>query len=134
VQALLENLNQISSTRPTAAEVGSASRYLSNSFLFRTETAGAIAALTAKLALLDLPDDYYDAYRHALLKLDSASVFEAARVSFKFDNPVIVVAGDASQVTKPLSHFGEVVVIDPERDFRVIQRIPMDEDQPLAVP
>jgi predicted Zn-dependent peptidase len=133
VQALLDSLNLIASTAPTAAEVGSASRYLSDSFLFRTETVGAIAGLTAKLAVLDLPDGYYDDYRHALQKLDSASVFEAARASFKCESPVIVVAGDASRLAKPLSHFADVVVLDPEHEFRTSQKLPFDESQsPLA--
>jgi zinc protease len=127
MQALLDNLNQIASVPPSAAEVGSASRYLSNSFLFRTETIGAIAGLTAKLAVLGLPDDYYDGYRHALQKLDAESVFSAAHTSFKFDSPVIVVAGDASRIAEPLSHFAEVRVVDPEHDFRTVQSLPSNE-------
>lgn len=133
VQALLDNVKQITNAPPTPAEVGSATRYLSDSFLFQTETVGAIAGLTAKLAVLGLPDDYYDGYRHALLKLDSASVFEAARVSFDFGSSVIVVAGDANRLAKPLSHFAEVVVLDPEHEFRTSQKLPFDESQlPLA--
>ncbi len=124
LQALLDNLSQITNAPPTAAEVGSASRYLSDSFLFRTETASALAHLTAKLAVLHLPDDYYDTYRHALEKLDAASVFDAARASFDFQHPVIVVAGDASRLEEPLSHFGEVRVVDPEHDFRTLSTVP----------
>ena len=63
LQALLENLDKIASAPPTDAEVGMASRYLSDSFLFRTETLGAVADLTVKLAVLGLPDDYFDDYR-----------------------------------------------------------------------
>ncbi|HEY2404504.1 MAG TPA: pitrilysin family protein, partial [Polyangiaceae bacterium] len=59
VQALLENLAKMVSGAPTDAEVEMASRYLSDSFLFRTETLGAVADLTVKLAVLGLPDDYY---------------------------------------------------------------------------
>jgi predicted Zn-dependent peptidase len=132
VQALLDNVKLITNTPPTSAEVGSASRYLSDSFLFQTETVGAIAGLTSKLAVLGLPDDYYDGYRHALQKLDSASVFEAALVSLDFDNPVIVVAGDASQLAKPLSHFADVVVLDPEHEFRTSRRLPFEHQSPLA--
>lgn len=131
MQALLENLDKISSAPPTNAEVGMASRYLSDSFLFRTETLGAVADLTVKLAVLGLPDDYFDVYRADVRKLDSASVFEASRKYFKIKTPILVVAGDAAVIAKPLSHFAKVVVIDPEHDFQPGQTLPFDASQPL---
>jgi hypothetical protein len=131
VQALLENLDKMATQPPTDAEIGMASRYLSDSFLFRTETVGAVADLTAKLAVLGLPDDYYDQYRAALRKLDKGSVYEAAQHWFALKNPVIVVAGDAARIGKPLSHFAKVVVIDPEHDFQPGKQLPMDPNQPL---
>ncbi|HET7544207.1 MAG TPA: pitrilysin family protein [Polyangiaceae bacterium] len=131
MQALLENLDKISSAPPTDAEVGMAARYLSDSFLFRTETLGAVADLTAKLAILGLPDDYFDSYRAAVRKLDSADAFEVSQKYFKIKNPVLVVAGDAQVIAKPLSHFGKVVIIDPEHDFQPGQTLPLDPTQPL---
>ena len=131
LQALLENLEKIASAPPTDAEVGMASRYLSDSFLFRTETLGAVADLTVKLAILGLPDDYFDTYRAAIRKLDNGAVYDAAQKYFKLKNPVLVVAGDAARIAKPLSHFAKVVIIDPERDFQPGKSLPMDATQPL---
>ena len=131
VQALLDNLDKIASAPPTDAEVGMASRSLSDSFLFRTETLGAVADLTVKLAILGLPDDYFDSYRSALRKLDNATVYEAAKKYFKIKNPIIVVAGDAERIAKPLSHFAKVVVIDPEHDFQPGRSLPLDPSQSL---
>jgi len=131
VQALLENLDKIASAPPTDAEVGMASRSLSDAFLFRTETLGAVADLTVKLAILGLPDDYFDTYRTALRKLDNAAVYEAAQKYFKIKNPVLVVAGDAERIAKPLSHFAKVVVIDPEHDFQPGKTLPLDPTQNL---
>lgn len=131
LQALLENLNQISSAPPTDAEVGMASRYLSDSFLFRTETLGAVADLTVKLAVLGLPDDYFDDYRHAVRKLDNGAVYDAAQKYFSIKNPVIVVAGDAARIALPLSHFAKVVIVDPQHDFQPGKELPMDPNQPL---
>jgi hypothetical protein len=108
-----------------------ASRYLSDSFLFRTETLGAVADLTVKLAILGLPDDYFDSYRAALRKLDNATVYEAAKKYFKIKNPVLVVAGDAERIAKPLSHFAKVVIIDPEHDFQPGKTLPLDPTQSL---
>lgn len=131
LQALLDNAQKISSTPPSDAEVSMASRSLSDSFLFHTETVDAIADLTAKLAVLGLPDDYFDSYRHILARLDRGALFQAAHRSFAFKNPVIVIAGDASQISKPLSHFATVVVVDPNHDFESSNQVSMDERQPL---
>ena len=131
LQALLDNLDKISSAPATDAEVGMAARYLSDSFLFRTETLGAVADLTAKLSILGLPDDYFDTYRAAVRKLDSRAAYDAAQKYFKIKNPVMVVAGDAEVIKKPLSHFGKVVIIDPQHDFQPGQTLPLDPSQPL---
>ena len=131
LQALLDNLDKISSAPPTEAEVGMASRYLSDSFLFRTETLGAVADLTVKLAVLGLPDDYFDTYRAAIRKLDNAAVFDAAQRYFKLKNPIMVVAGDAARIALPLSHFAKVVIIDPQHDFQPGKELPMDVNQAL---
>jgi zinc protease len=131
LQALLDNLDKISSAPPTDAEVGMASRYLSDSFLFRTETLAAVADLTVKLAVLGLPDDYFDDYRHAVRKLDNGAVYDAASRYFKFKNPIMVVAGDAARIALPLSHFAKVVVIDPHHDFQPGKELPMDANQSL---
>ena len=131
MQALLENLDKISSAPPSNAEVGMATRYLSDSFLFRTETLGAVADLTVKLAVLGLPDDYFDTYRAQIRKLDNGTIYDAAQKYFKIKNPVLVVAGDAALIAKPLSHFAKVVVIDPEHDFQPGRTLPFDATQPL---
>ena len=131
LQALLDNLEKIASAPPTDAEVGMASRYLSDSFLFRTETLGAVADLTVKLAILGLPDDYFDTYRAAVRQLDNATVYDAAQKYFKIKNPVMVVAGDAARIAKPLSHFAKVVIIDPEHDFQPGKTLPLDANQSL---
>jgi hypothetical protein len=108
-----------------------ASRYLSDSFLFRTETLGAVADLTVKLSVLGLPDDYFDTYRAQIRKLDAGTIYEASQKYFKIKNPVLVVAGDAAVIAKPLSHFAKVVVIDPEHDFQPGRTLPLDATQPL---
>ena len=44
------------------------------------------------------------------------------------------VAGDAAVIGPMLSHFGEVKVVDPTRDFARERTIPMDANAPLEVP
>ncbi|HYJ10616.1 MAG TPA: pitrilysin family protein [Polyangiaceae bacterium] len=131
VQALLDNLQRLSSSPPSDAEVEIASRYLSDSFLFRTETVGALADMTAKLSVLGLPDDYYDQYRKAVRDIDASEATAKAGPFFKGDRVVIVVAGDAAKLSQRLTRFAKVIVIDPQQGFAPGKMLPMNASQPL---
>jgi zinc protease len=117
VQALLENLEKLGKSAPTPAEIEIASRYLSDSFLFKTETAGALADMTAKLSVLSLPDDYYDEYRKAVRSVDGPTAQAKAGKYFSGDHVVIVVAGDAEKLAQRLTHFAKVIIVDPQKAF-----------------
>jgi predicted Zn-dependent peptidase len=131
VQALLENLDRMGKSAPSAAEIETASRYLSDSFLFKTETVGALADMTAKLSVLSLPDDYYDEYRKAVRTIDAATAQAQAGAFFGTDHIVIVVAGDAQKLSQRLTHFAKVIVIDPQKGFTPGRMLPMNAAQPL---
>ncbi|HYP88251.1 MAG TPA: pitrilysin family protein, partial [Polyangiaceae bacterium] len=131
VQALLENLERMGQSPPTPAEIETASRYLSDSFLFKTETAGALADMTAKLSVLSLPDDYYDQYRKAVRTIDGATAVAQAGKFFHDDHVVIVVAGDAQKLAQPLTHFAKVIVVDPQKGFAPGKMLPMNAAEPL---
>ena len=88
------------------------------------ETIGTIASMVAQLRTLDLPDDYWDTYRTALRAVTTASADDEAARIFSADHALIIVAGDADLVSEPLARFGEVTVVDPEHDFKVIRTIP----------
>jgi zinc protease len=131
VQALLDNLERMGKQPPSAAEIETASRYLSDSFLFKTETVGALADMTVKLGILSLPDDYYDEYRKAVRSLDGDQAMAHASKYFSTDRVVMVVAGDASKLAKPLTHFAKVIIIDPQNAFAPGQMLPTNPTQPL---
>lgn len=126
VQALLEHVEKMGAAEPTASELEIASRYLSDSFLFRMETAGALAALAANLRILGLPDDAYDDYRKAVRELSPEAVRRVASRYYRRDSAVVVVAGDATEVAKPLTRFAAVKVLDPQRGFVVRSTLPKD--------
>ena len=46
---------------------------------------------------------------------------------------MLVVAGDAAVIGPMLSHFGQVKVVDPTRNFERIRTIAMDASAPLEV-
>ncbi|MEO8900438.1 MAG: hypothetical protein ABI488_02350 [Polyangiaceae bacterium] len=79
--------------------------------------------------MFGLADDSFDGYQHALAALTKTSTFEAAQSSFAFKNPVIVVAGDASQIEKSLAHLGRVITVDPTKGFQSPAQMPMSRAQ-----
>jgi len=131
VQALLDNLERMSKSPPTPAEIEIASRYLSDSFLFKTETAGALADMTAKLSVLSLPDDYFDEYRKAVRNIEGAAAMAAAGKYFSGDHIVMVVAGDAEKLSQRLTHFAKVIIIDPQKAFQPGRMLPYNPTQAL---
>jgi zinc protease len=133
LQALLEQAKRLTTTPPSKAEVAMATRNLSDSFLFRTETLDAVATLTAKLVLLGLPMDYFDQYRKALRQLDASTVSAETYAAVDLSQPVIVVVGDASRVADSLSHFARVLVVDPERGFNTVREVPRNEARRIGI-
>jgi zinc protease len=131
VQALLDNLERMGKSPPTAAEIEIASRYLSDSFLFKTETAGALADMTAKLSVLSLPDSYYDDYRKAVRSIDGATAVAKAGKYFGTDHVVLVVAGDAEKLAQRLTHFAKVIIVDPQKGFSPGRMLPMNAGQSI---
>lgn len=131
VQALLENLQRIGQTAPSTAEIETATRYLSDSFLFRTETVGALADMTAKLSVLSLPDDYFDEYRKAVRNVDASTAMAKAGKFFSTDRIVIVVAGDAEKLSQRLTHFSKVIIVDPNKSFAPGRMLPANPSQSL---
>ena len=123
VAALLEHFDRMSTTAPSGDELERATRYLSDSFAFKMETAGAVADLTARLLVLGLPDETYDEYRHAVRALDVESVARAASHAYRHDSLVVVVAGDASAIASTLTRFGQVSVLDPEHGFSIAKSL-----------
>ncbi len=124
LEALLDNLRRLSDAPPAPWEVQMATTSLSDELLFRTERLGALAEATAKLAILGLPDDYFTTFRRDLARLEPASVFAVARRYYGTTHPVMVVAGDAAVIAEPLRRFGNVAIVDPDRDFLTVRELP----------
>ncbi len=123
LRALLDNLNGMAQAPPSAREVAMAKRSLTDSLLFRTERIGELAELTTKLAVFQLPDDYFQDFQRRLDRLDTTTIFTTARSYYDVENPVIVVAGDAAVVAESLRSFGNVEIVDPERDFTLVREL-----------
>ncbi|HEX2732698.1 MAG TPA: pitrilysin family protein [Polyangiaceae bacterium] len=134
VAALLEHADKIATAAPSADETGLAARYLSDLFLLRMESVGAMADMVAQLAIFQLPNDYYDLYRQALATTTAEDAGRVANGAFASHKFVIVVAGDAERLAAPLTHFGKVKVINPDKGFGTVRELPADPAAPIELP
>jgi predicted Zn-dependent peptidase len=134
LQALLEHYEKLARTAPGEDEAEIATRYLSDVFLVGVDTVGAIASMTADLGIYGLPADYYDTYRAAVRSVDKNAVHDVTRRYFQPGKAVVVVAGDAARLGKPLSHFGAVNVVDAEGGFVTKTTIAHDPTAAIELP
>lgn len=134
LQALLEHSRMLAEQPVEPQEVETATLYLSDVFLLRTETVGALAYMTGALWLHGLPNNYYDTYRERVRTTDASTVLSVARSHFGGANALAVVAGDAERLSGPLSHFGEVVIVDPDKGFARRSVVPHNPDAPIELP
>jgi predicted Zn-dependent peptidase len=131
VQALLDNLKRIATEPASEEELNTARRYLADIFAIKMETVGSVADMVVSLDVLGLPDDYYDQYRKEIRQVSATDAQRAISEHVREGHAVIAVAGDAEKIGPVLSHFGEVVVYNPEREFERVRTIPANPSAPL---
>jgi zinc protease len=134
VQALLEHFDALSKGPPTDEETEVATRFLSDVFLVGVDTVSTIASMSGDLAVYGLPNDYYDGYRAAVRDVKKNAVFDFSGHYFKPQKALVVVAGDATKLGKPLSRFGTVRVVDAEHGFITKTTIPQDATATIDLP
>jgi hypothetical protein len=71
--------------------------------------------------------------REELRDVTPALALKAAGDKIRSGREVVVVAGDATVIGPMLSHFGEVKVVDPTKNFERVRTIPKNEAAPLEV-
>ncbi len=123
VSGLLENAERMRTSPSSPEETETARRYLSDIFAIRMETIGSIAEMVVTQDTFGLPDGYWDAYRKQLRATEAKDVADIVPKLFS-DRNLIVVAGDADVIGSELSRFGEVTVVDPEKEFKTIKALP----------
>jgi zinc protease len=126
VAALLEAFTRLTTSPPSSSETARARRYLSDVFAIQTETVGAIADRIVTQDTFGLPDGSWDAYRGQLRAADAPAVALAASKLYTPDHALIVVAGDADVIAPELAKFGDVTVVDPEKEWKTMRTIPQE--------
>jgi predicted Zn-dependent peptidase len=124
VKSITRELERLAHEAPSAAEVEHAARSLTRGFLNDTNPMKSLSEMLAEQPRLGLGPEDYDSFHRAVLELDPANVRRIVEPYFDLDQAVVVVSADAKSVAAPLAQLAPVVVIDPERDFAIKQRLP----------
>lgn len=124
VKAITRELARLADEAPTADEVEHAARSLTRAFLNHREPMRSLSEMLAEQARLGLAAGDYDSFHQAVLELDPSSVQRVVHPYFDVNRAVVVVSGDAKAVAKPLTQLAPVLVLDPEREFSIRERLP----------
>jgi len=124
LQALLQQASALTSGPPAPSEVEMATRYLTDSVAFQTETVTGVARLVAKLRAFGLPNSYYDQYAKELLALRAPSLYATTLQTIDFWSPIVVIVGDAARVEPSLRKFGPVAVLSPGEELAIVREMP----------
>jgi predicted Zn-dependent peptidase len=102
VRELLAVVDGLREAEPAETELADVRDFLVGVFPLRFETTGGIAAAIEPLAVYDLPDEWWHAYRANLEAVTTADVLATARDLIRPDEALILVVGDASKVRADL--------------------------------
>jgi len=107
IRQVVREISDIRDKRPvTPAEVAMGCAALTRGFPRNFETAGQIAVAVAKLALFDLPPNYFSEFVRRVAAVDVAEVTRVASVYLKPEKLVAVVVGSRAEVLASLSNLG----------------------------
>lgn len=102
VRELLAVIDGLREAEPSESELADVRDFLVGVFPLRFETTGGIAAAIEPLAVYDLPDEWWHAYRSHLEAITTSDVLATARDLIRPDEALILVVGDASKVRADL--------------------------------
>ena len=96
IRELMAQLDRIREAPPADDELAEVRDFLVGVFPLRFETTAGIAAAIEPLAIYDLPDDWWHAYRSRLEAVTPTDVHAVARDLVRPDESLILVVGDAA--------------------------------------
>lgn len=113
LRELIGQLDRIRHSSPTEPELAEVRDFLVGVFPLRFETTAGIAAAIEPLAVYDLPDEWWHAYRSNLEAVTISDVHDVARELIHPDEALILIVGDASKIRDELAaaDLGPVEVI-----------------------
>ncbi len=106
IRELMGQLDRIREEPPTEDELAEVKNFLVGIFPLRFETTAGLAAAIEPLAVYDLADDWWHAYRSRLEAVTTDDVHAAARELVRPDDALILVVGDGANVREGLADAG----------------------------
>lgn len=114
VEAILDELQQMTVRPPSAQELREVIGYLAGSFAGSRETPQDIVGDLWMLRLNGLPDDYYERYLTEIAAMTPADVQKTAAELIRRDRLVVVVVGHAKELEPQLRTIAPVQLVSPE--------------------
>ena len=112
IDALMEEIEGLSKSPLTDAEVQRAKDSILNSFVFNYDSRGKILRQQLTYAYFGFPADYLSRYRQSVEKVTTADVDRVAKKYVNKDRLAILVVGPPKGQDRPLESFGKVKTVD----------------------
>jgi hypothetical protein len=112
IQALYQEIEDITTKPITDVEIKRAKDSILNSFVFNFDSPGEVMMEKMTYEFYGYPLDFIERYRQGIEKVTKPEIIAAARKYIHKDKVALLVVGKADDFDKPLSAFGQVEPID----------------------
>jgi zinc protease len=110
--AVVEELETISREPVSATELSDVKNYLSGSFVLSLTSQNSLASQIALVRTMGLPNDYLETYTARIRSVEAEQILTSARKYMDPGNAIIVVVGDAVQLSPALEKIGKFEVTE----------------------
>jgi predicted Zn-dependent peptidase len=124
---LLDHAQTMRAESPSASEVETASRYVAGEQAIDSGIPGYTANSLVDSWVHKQSDDAQEEFAKAVRQATPESVRKAFAEHVREGHFIVVVAGDAASVGTLLQSFGDVKVVDPNKNFTRIKTLPFTE-------
>jgi zinc protease len=111
-KATLDEVRKLRTEPPTEAELRKAKDDLLNGFIFNYDSPEKVLGQQITLAVYGYPPDFLERYRAGVERVTAADVSRVAQKYIQPEKLAIVVVGNQSEITPPLSQLGPVTPLD----------------------
>lgn len=111
-QAMLEEIGRLKTVPPTADELRKAKEDQLNSFVFRYDTPDKTLNEQVTLAFFGYPKDFLEKYKTGIEAVTAADVSRVANKYIDASKLAILVVGNQSEMTTPVSTLGKATTLD----------------------
>jgi len=111
-QAMLDEIGKLKTVPPTADELRKAKEEQLNSFIFRYDSPDKTLNEQVTLAFFGYPKDFLEKYKTGIESVTAADVSRVANKYIDASKLAILVVGNQSEMTTPITTLGKVTPLD----------------------